>query len=139
MALISGKVEQIPIPHEPGQWFDFRRLSAAQTRERKLLSLAPLTAAAPETATLEEREAFEAARVALALGWVRACVVGWSYETPFSVEALELLDMKTLVWACITAFRLTHGQETVAEKNGDSPGSTPSSMANLAPSVLTTG
>jgi len=126
MALIQGLVERIDVPHEPGQWFEFRRLSAAQTRERTLLSLAPLLAALPETATLEERERAEAARVELALKWVRACVVGWSYEPPFSEAACELLDMPTLVWACFTAFKLTNGIESVTEKNGDSPGSTPS-------------
>lgn len=139
MALIQATVERVDIPHEPGQWFEFRRLSAAQTRERKLLSLAALTVALSEAATLEEREAAEAARVGLALDWTRACVVGWSYETPFSLEAIELLDMTTLVWACVTAFQRTYGLESVAEKNGDSPGSTASSTRTLAPSVPTSG
>ena len=139
MALISGRVERVDIPHEPGEWFEFRRLSAAQTRERKLLSFAALTATAADAATVEEREAIEAARVFTALEWARACVVDWSYTVPFSVEAIDLLDAPTLVWASVTAFRLTHGLETVTEKNGASPASTASSTGSLAPPVPTPG
>ena len=139
MALISGAVHRVEVPHEPGEWFEFRRLSAAQTRERKLLSLAALVAQAPEVATLDERESVESARVGLALAWARACLVGWSYSVPCTVEAIDLLDAPTLVWASVTAFRLTHGLETGLEKNGDSPGSTATSTGNLAPTVQTPG
>jgi len=139
MALISGAVHRVPLPHERGEWFEFRRLSAAQTRERKLLSLAALTAQAPEVATLDERETVESARVGLALDWTRACLTGWSYSVPFTVAAIDLLDTPTLVWASVTAFKLTHGMETGPEKNGDSPGSTATSTGNPAPIVQTPG
>lgn len=139
MALITGKTERVDVPHEPGGWMAFRRLSASQMRDKGLLSLAALTASPAAGATIAEQEAIEASRVDGALAWVRACLVDWSYDEPFTLVAIDRLDAPTLVWASITAFRLTHGLESVAEKNADSPDSTAGSTGNPAPSAPTTG
>lgn len=139
MALMQGRVQRVEIPHEPGEWMEFRRLSVVETRDRKLLSVAALTEPIDKTATPDAQEARESARVWSALEWARACVVGWSYAEPFTTAGIDLLDVPTLVWASVTSFQLTHGLETATEKKVDSPSSTATSTESPAPSAPTTG
>ena len=139
MALVEARVERKVIPHEPGEWFEFRRLAIVERRSLKLLSIYGLTTPPPETATAEEREDWEGRRFDLALRWVKATVVAWSYPTPFAPDACDRLDERTLVWACLTAYLLSEGLETPEEKKADSPSSTGISPESPAPAAPTNG
>jgi hypothetical protein len=114
MALLrDGQAIRRDIPHEPGAWMTFRRLSTRQVSER------------PELETGRWADLPMDARIRLALLWVQACVVGWSYDEPCTPEACERLDPVTAIWAYVTAVSLTFGSETAEEKKADSPPSTP--------------
>lgn len=139
MALISTVPVRVEVPHEPGQWFEFRRLAPAERRACQLLSIAGLTSAPPATATPEEREDWDGRRLGLVLRWVKTAVVGWSYDVPFTAEACDRLDETTLVWASFKAFVLSEGLETLEEKKVDSPGSTASLTGTPTPGVPTSG
>ena len=139
MALVEARVERKAIPHEPGEWFEFRRLAIVERRSLKLLSVYGLTTPPPETATAEEREDWEGRRLDLALRWVKATVTAWSYSAPCTPDACDRLDEKTLVWACLTAYLLSEGLETPEEKKADLPGSTVTSPGNPGPTAPTSG
>jgi len=101
------------IAHEPGQWMTFRRLSTRQVSER------------PDLETGRWADLSMDQRVGLALRWAQACVVGWSYDEPYTPAACERLDPTTVLWAYMTAVALTFGGETTEEKKPDSAPSTP--------------
>ena len=128
MALIhEGQSKRVDIPHEPGQWLAFRRLSVRELRDR------------PDLSTKVWTDLDEAAQAALALRWVQAAATDWSYDEPFSVDACERLDAVTAIWAYVTAIARTFGGETPEEKKADLPGSTPGLTASPAPTVPETG
>lgn len=99
------------VPHEEGQWFKFRRLSAKQleaakdARQRAALGsvkeMPELFAAIrstrdearAETAPRDPLEQYD--RWAL----LKAGLVDWSYDVPLTPEAIEELDEETLDWA----------------------------------------
>lgn len=80
------------------------------------------------------------ARFELALAWLEATLVSWSYEEPCTAATCrELLDRPTLVWAFLKAMSHSLGMETAEEKKADLPGSTPISTASPAPAAPATG
>ena len=102
----------------------FRRLSEREIQARADLS----------TETFADMDT--PARFELALAWLQACLVGWSYDEPCTEETCRaLLDRPTLVWAFMKAMSHSLGMETAEEKKADSPSSTPISTTNPEPAV----
>ena len=128
MASLKSRATHFPVPNEPDEWMAFRRLSEREIQSRQDLS----TEAFSELDT--------PARFELALRWLEACLVGWSYDEPCTVETCRaLLDRPTLVWAFLKALSHSLGMETLEEKKVDSPASIGISTGNPAPSALTSG
>jgi hypothetical protein len=128
MASLKSRSTKFPVPNEPDEWMAFRRLSEQEIQSRTDLS------------TERFSDLDTPARFELALAWLDACLVAWSYEEPCTVETCRaLLDRPTLVWAFLKAMSHSLGMETAEEKKADSPGSTPISTATPAPAALATG
>lgn len=108
----TGAATPKAIPHEPGEWMAFRRLSAYELDER-MAEGGDLCVTGWGAMTLRER--FD-----LAQRWVAACVTGWSYAEAYTAEARAQLDAPTLLWAYTTAVAHNHGVETPEEKKADS-------------------
>jgi hypothetical protein len=112
MAFLKSRSMRFPVPNEPGEWMAFRRLSEQELEARTDLSM----------------EGWDSkdnpARFELALAWLEACLVAWSYEDPCTVETCRtMLDRPTLVWAFMKAMSHSVGLETPEEKKADSPAS----------------
>jgi len=128
MASLKSRSQSFPVPDEPGEWMAFRRLSEQELQQRTDLS----------TETFSDLDT--PARFELALAWMQATLVSWSYDEPCTVETCRaLLDRPTLVWAFLKTMAHSLGMETAEEKKADSPGSTPISTASPAPAAPATG
>jgi hypothetical protein len=146
MASLKSRSQQFPVPNEPGEWMAFRRLSEQELQDRMAEGTPNLPPDDPKFeppgdlyvgkfSDLDTPERFE-----LALAWLKACLVKWSYEEPCTeATCREFLDRPTLVWAFMKAMSHSLGMETAEEKKADSPGSTPISTASPAPAVPATG
>ena len=92
MASLKSRSQKFPVPNEPGEWMAFRRLSEQEIQTRTDLS------------TEQFSDLDTPARFALALAWLQATLVEWSYDEPCTVETCrEMLDRPTLVWAFLKA------------------------------------
>lgn len=114
MALANRIEWQADLPHEPGQWFKFRRLSARQLEKARnlrqklaiqntlqdtpeLVELLKGSVSNPDRAARDDRDPLEAYdRWAL----LRDGLVDWSYDEALSPDSIEALDEQTLDWAC---------------------------------------
>lgn len=107
----TGTATQKAIPHEPGEWMAFRRLSAYELEARTEPG-GDLSAADWNTMTMHQR--FD-----LAHRWLAACVTGWSYTEPCTEEVRLQLDAPTLLWAYTAAVAHNYVAETPEEKKVD--------------------
>lgn len=111
-----GTAIQIPIPHEPGEWMAFRRLSAYELDER--------TAKGGDLCTDGWADLTMKQRFDLCHRWLSACGAGWSYAEPFTEESRRELDAPTLLWVYQTLVPFNYHSETPEEKKPDLPAST---------------
>jgi len=106
--MLVGKTERREVPHEEGQWFEFRQLSGselddaeeAQTeRALKMVrgldagTLASMQSQAPAQPPATAASQYDADTL------VRYGVAAWSYAEPCSDENKRLLDARTREWA----------------------------------------
>lgn len=109
MATINAaEVTRFPIPHEPGEWVDLRRLSGGQLR--KLGSRIGSTDIVIEGLVL--------------------AVAGWSYPLTVGAESIESLDARTFTWLLDLSNRHTAGELSDNEKKDATSRSTDCSTAN---------
>ena len=121
----SGVGPRVDIPHEPGEWMAFQRLSALEIETR--------TRSGGDLATDTWVSMAVGERFALALRWVAECLVAWSYPEPVSEETCARLDAPTLLWAYIAVVKHNFVGETPEEKKSDSPSSTATSTTTVSP------
>lgn len=99
MALIDArKTTRVPIPHEPGEWVELRRLSGGELR-RIFQSSADGTDKA--------------------ITMLRMSVVAWSYAAEPTDETLDQLDYHTMLWMVQQADTLVSGVVTPEEKKDE--------------------
>ncbi len=80
MALIDPQErKRQDIPNEPGQWVEFRPMTA---RDFAVL----------------QKDAGERTPADIGLAILARCVTGWSYEQPVTAETLDQLDFATMEW-----------------------------------------
>lgn len=104
MALVHKQTYRREIPHEPGQWFEFRPLTGGErdaASESRLRQLLPLV---KELEALTNRPAAEDAADDPAVAYdkemlIRFGVVNWSYDEPCDDENKAQLDARTREWA----------------------------------------
>ncbi len=120
MALVSQNVQQIEIPHEPGEWLNLRPLSWLQlTQAREIQTRTVLermramggevvgefreepSAEVPESEDESDPLSNLDRRTVL-----RGGVVGWSYREKFNRDKLDDLDEETAEWAARTIIGL---------------------------------
>jgi len=130
MALGKSGGQQFPIPHEPGEWMTFQRLGALELDTR--------TSEGGDLCSDGWAAAKVGERFAIALRWMEAVLVGWSYPEQVTAETRALLDAPTLLWAYVTA--VTHQYEAAAaEKKPDLSPSIAISTENPGPDAPTVG
>lgn len=106
MALIDArKTIQVPIPHEPGEWVELRRLSGGELR-RIFKSSADGTDKA--------------------ISMLRMSMVAWSYAAELTDETLDQVDYHTMLWMVQQVDALVSGVVTPEEKKDETAHSTDS-------------
>jgi hypothetical protein len=132
--MLDGTPERVDIPHEPGQWFELRRLSWKQLRKaRKIVEeeqreIAKSFGAEFVAALTSGRVDEDRARRLIQEQQYRAVnfdtevmleqgIVAWSYDKPLNVDTIEQLDERTAVWAVQEIINLCKPLDEVAEKN----------------------
>lgn len=133
MALV-GKTERRDIPHEPGAWLEFRRLTGAELDEAdakgteramsfstrlpaetvgRLMDRQQEADLTPEQQ--EERDFGGYDKDTL----VRYGVVGWSYDEPCNDETKARLDAATRDWAALQVYRMNRRPEGEGSGSGE--------------------
>ena len=131
MALISNLAVRRDIPHEPGEWIEFRplgwldleRARTAQT-SRVLRNAREMGAEVFSSLTDRERPA-ETAADPLA-GYDRwellsASIAGWSYADRLNKDAIARLDEQTALWAAREVLALSEPPTEEQLKNSALP------------------
>jgi len=90
MALVTSQRIRKEIPHESGEWIEFRPLKVAEA--------GGLTADADGGVVMLTR-----------------CIVGWSYDAPCDAENIATLDIGTATWALGVISEVSHLSEAVGE------------------------
>ncbi|MCR4339641.1 MAG: hypothetical protein NUW01_07115 [Gemmatimonadaceae bacterium] len=97
MALVDkNKVHRRAIPHEEGEWMDFRAVPWEDWPE-----------------TTQGKQATKAMLV--------ACIAAWSYTEPVTEQTVGLLDPGTMAWASAEIVKLNGGSDLAnlaARSNG---------------------
>ena len=142
MLVTKDITEQVPIPHEDGQWMQFRRLSwlemteAAETAERRSVkkmtqfgseAVGAIIASHEKTAaatadTDGDGDAPKTAKAPTVGSYDRESllengIVAWSYEEKVSPKAIKQLDAETARWAAEQIFDLS--RERTKEERGN--------------------
>lgn len=79
MGLIDPRlVTRFPVPHEPGEWVELRRLSGGTLRRLARTSYAEADG--------------------MAMASLKKSIVAWSYSDTVTDEDIDALDNKTLIW-----------------------------------------
>ena len=139
MLVTKDTTEQIPIPHEEGEWMQFRRLSwlemteAAETAERR--SVKKMTqfgseavgaiiashekTAAETTKTDSDATPTKAPTVASydRESLLENGITAWSYDEKPSPKAIKQIDAETARWAAEQIFELS--RERTKEERGN--------------------
>jgi len=133
--MLAGKItDEVPIPHEPGQWVKFRTLSGRELDEAQAIerdkTLAQMkamgqdlvtaiqgrdNAATPDPVDFYDKEAL-----------IKYGVAAWSYEQPCNDENKRQLDAETRDWAARTIVEMntrTPGEATGSSTNSNGAGS----------------
>ena len=141
MLVTKDTTEQVPIPHEDGQWMQFRRLSwlemveAAETAERRSVKKMTQFGSEAVGAIIASHEKTAAATAdtdgdgdttptkAPTVGsydresLLENGIVAWSYEEKVSPKAIRQLDAETARWAAEQIFDLS--RERTKEERGN--------------------
>jgi hypothetical protein len=97
MRINEAEVTRFPVPHEPGQWVELRRLSGGQLRK---------------LGSRRFDEKFD--RV---IEGLRLALVAWSYSDGLiAADDIEAQDGRTLLWLIELSTRHTDGELTDDEK-----------------------
>ena len=141
MLVTKDTTEQVPIPHEDGQWMQFRRLSwlemteAAETAERRSVKKMTQFGSEAVGAIIASHEKTAAATVgtdgdgdttptkAPTVGsydresLLENGIVAWSYEEKPSPKTIKQLDAETARWAAEQIFDLSRERTKEERKN----------------------
>ena len=141
MLVTKDTTEQVPIPHEDGQWMQFRRLSwlemteAAETAERRSVKKMTQFGSEAVGAIIASHEKTAAATAdtdgdgdatptkAPTVGsydresLLESGIVAWSYEEKVSQKTIKQLDAKTARWAAEQIFELSREETEDERKN----------------------
>ena len=143
MLVTKDITEQIPIPHEDGQWMQFRRLSwlemtdAAETAERRsvkkmtqfgseavgaIIASYEKTAAATADTDGDGAATPTTAKAPTVASYDRESllengITAWSYEEKPSPKTIKQLDAETARWAAEQIFELS--RERTKEERGN--------------------
>ena len=141
MLVTKDITEQVPIPHEDGQWMQFRRLSwlemteAAETAERRSVKKMTQFGSEAVGAIIASHEKTAAATAdtdgdgdatptkAPTVGsydresLLESGIVAWSYEEKVSQKTIKQLDAETARWAAEQIFELS--RERTKEERGN--------------------
>ena len=140
MGSLKTRWRRFPVPGEPGEWMAFRRLSERELEARTQEGDAERNIEPGDLLLLGFMGRTKGEQFELALRWLHACLMQWSYDEPCTMEMWrEHLDRPTLVWAFMKAMAHSHGEETPEEKKVDLPSSTPGLTASPAPTVPESG
>lgn len=126
--MLTGRIrKRVDIPHEPGEWMEFRMLSGkefelAQERrlQRSIALMRSLGGELLDNVRGEPADGGDAENDPLAAldtdTLLYHGIVAWSYDEPVTRENIDLLDERTRVWAA--RFLATwHIESEVARKN----------------------
>ena len=113
MALGRSGSQQVPIPHEPGEWMKFQRLGALEL-DTRIAEGGDLCMDGWNTMKPGER-------FALSHRWIAECLVGWSYPEPLTEETRAQLDAPTLLWAYLAAVEHNFTAAAAAKRPSSSP------------------
>lgn len=126
MALVRDLRERHDVPHEPGEWIEFRLLSWRELEEAQERRLRRLLEQVREMGGLEALAGAERAgggepspREMYDHGvLLERAIVAWSYDAPVSPETIALLDPVTKEWAVDVVLRLNGPRGREERKNG---------------------
>ena len=141
MLVTKDRTEQIQIPHEEGEWMQFRRLSwlemveAAETAERRSVKKMTQFGSEAVGAIIASHEKTAAATAdtdgdgdttptkAPTVGsydresLLENGIVAWSYEEKVPLKAIKQLDAETARWAAEQIFDLSRERTKEERKN----------------------
>ncbi len=126
MALVGGS-KKIDIPHEPGEWFEIKKLSwrqlelasdikseEATKRLKKMGSDIVGSMQKVKTEQIEQQDP----QFTYDRGFVlEAGLVGWSYDAELNKANIELLDEETARWAFYQIVGLNEKKDDDTVKN----------------------
>jgi hypothetical protein len=133
--LVGGMTHRKDIPHEPGEYMEFRMLSAVDldaaeaaavagySRQARAMG-AELMTALQQAATTDTGPTRPAVRYD-ATTLIELALVAWSYPAPLTAESIRRLDLRTRDWARdeVIALHFPDADPVLAEaatKNGSS-------------------
>jgi len=126
MALVGGKIK-VDIPHEPGEWFEIKKLSWRQLElasdvqseeaTKRLKKMGGDIVGAMQRVKTEQVEQQDP-KFTYDRGFVlQAGLVGWSYDAELNKANIELLDEETARWAFYQIAGLNEKKDDAAVKN----------------------
>ena len=132
--MLESEPTRVDLPHEKGQWFEFRRLSWKQLRKaRKLVEeeqrevaksfgaefIAALTSGRVDedrARRLIQEQQYKAVNFDTE-AMLEQGIAAWSYDKPVNVDTIEQLDERTAVWAVQQIIDLVKPLSEEDEKN----------------------
>lgn len=107
MAIVTNIVKRVEIPHEPGEWMEFKRLSWRQLENASDIAtdalMQRLKAMGGDILQVLRqfgREQAQNATQSYDRKAILLCGISkWSYDAPVNEETIDLLDEETAAWA----------------------------------------
>jgi len=131
--MLVGKTERRDVPHEPGEWFEFRQLSGPEldeAEERQTQRALAMVKGLDPGAMAILREQGQAAPAGTEQRYdkdtlVRHAVVAWSYTEPCEDDSKARLDAATRDWAAAVSVEMNTLGEAKASGGSYSPVESP--------------
>ncbi len=124
--MLTGRItRRLDIPHEPGEWMEFRMLSgkqldeAREVRTQKVAAMLRAMGGEVLKAVRDEDES-EGQDPLLAFDvdtLLYHGIVGWSYDAPVTRATIDQLDARTREWAA-RVLATWHVESEADRKNG---------------------
>lgn len=130
MGLVVGMTNRVNIPHEPGEWMQFRRLSwrtlqeASDRRTDDVITRFADIGGDMLSSLGAQRTVDNVQDDANSHDWVtvlRAGIVAWSYTDNVTAASIDDLDSETAEWAVREILAYSKGLSGDARGNGSSP------------------
>jgi len=126
MAIITNATRRVPVPHEPSEWMELKRLSWRQLERAEEVqsdNLLPrmkkmggdIINALQEVGREQKQDPAAKYDKGTVLGWG---IVKWSYDAEVSKENIDALDEKTADWAFREILSLNEPRTEDEQKNG---------------------